>query len=187
MIMRRMMVLVATFLVICVILAMVVRHMTNIVPGKVARDKADLRVIATALTAYIMEWNGPPAGLESLTRQWQSDHPAMLIGGRPSGGNMEAYLPEIPQTVFSRNVPDRLFVLPTPGGSCVFLAWTPGPDAVFDIEPGETLKNALSTSLAADVISPWLSERTYDPTNGMLSKGDLVRLEGPWTRLQPVR
>lgn len=51
-----------------------------------------------------------------------------------------------------------------------WIAWSPGPDGDYDIREPETLYDPLATVPSAALI-----ERTYDPTNGLDSSGDVWR------------
>lgn len=120
--------------------------------SKVLRARSDLRVVAEALDRYHLAHNAYPATLDPL---------------RP--GQLEA-LPQFPVTV------GRLrYTVLDPANQAAnnpYLLWLPGVDGKFDIQDGPELKAALG-QLANGQASAWLSDRTYDPSNGGASAGDI--------------
>jgi hypothetical protein len=146
------------------------------VSKKVKQDKASLRVIATALAAYGIDWQDSPLGMESLTRYTRYDNP-QPFSGRVAFG---PYLERVPHSAFVKDSPVQLLIVPRTDalGAYSYLAWTEGPDKTFDLKPDDKLKQEFKATISAEKPSPWITERIYDPTNGTRSKGDIIRLHG---------
>lgn len=115
--------------------------------SKVSRSRADMRSLAVALESYYVDYNVYPAKYSQVTTP-------------------VAYMTMIPADPFA----------PTPGDPHKFaskgegwIIWGCGPDQVFQITP-EDYDDA-STSP-----TDRLYQLSYDPTNGMVSYGDIWRI-----------
>jgi len=148
---------------------------------KVTRVKADMRTIATGLESYIVDWCGgyPPLKAGGLSVLMAS--PAM---GEPESKNTKSGVAlDFPRTVKYMTLPPL-----DPFGeksSDQYLYWTGdkppqnngwilvsrGPDGTFEIEPEKDYD--------ANILppSPKLLLKTYDPTNGITSRGDIFRVK----------
>ena len=60
---------------------------------------------------------------------------------------------------------------PEPGGAIGWIIWSPGPDGIYDIDPFADYDPRL-TELPLSLLN-----KTYDPTNGTRSRGDVYRLK----------
>ncbi|MBN1902900.1 type II secretion system protein GspG [Candidatus Sumerlaeota bacterium] len=122
------------------------------VRSKVAKTKADMRSLTTALESYCVDFGTYPS---------------------PGTGNLKetphtlttpvAYMTHIPEDTFS----------PEKGGKIryymkdnVYLLYAAGPDRVIDIDP--------ETDFDPQNLEK-LKEKAYDPTNGTVSSGDIIR------------
>jgi hypothetical protein len=138
--------------------------------SKVARDRASLRAIANALEAYYIWWNIYPSNLSLLTHKAVFNPPVMWLGGKQVS-EIGPFIEKIPFSAFGKDIYPRNF---TPS-DMFWIVWYPGPDERYD----------LNLSDRYDDVNKWVGTRketpsfiinyTYDPTNGTLSKGDIVR------------
>lgn len=146
-------------------------------------DKESLRTIAAALQAYAIDWNCSALDLEHLTRPYPLAQPIQVRGR--SIRQFGPFLEKIPRSQFGREI--RHSILNDPGGGFFYLLWTPGPDRVFDITQTSELSEAMNWMHRTGRVAPWLASRVYDPSNGTLSPGDIIRLESAWTTGPPLR
>jgi len=150
---------------------------------KVTRVKADLRTIATGLECYIIDWCGgyPPLKAGGLG----------VLMASPSFGD-----PEAPDTKTKASMPGKYIraiqymTLPPldPFGekrTDQYLYWTGdkapqswgwilvsrGPDGTIEIEPEKDYDANIPQP------SPGLLLKSYDPTNGITSRGDIFRVK----------
>jgi type II secretory pathway pseudopilin PulG len=148
-----------------------------IVRTKVSRVREEHRVLARALQNYQMDYNNLPSetnGLESLTAP-------------------TAYLARVPSDPFSGQEQHAYLYINPDGKNRVYILVSAGPDMQLSIAP--FLAHARSASRvqsAADAagtpaagIDPapmtmddWFNayrlHHTYDPTNGLVSAGDII-------------
>lgn len=145
---------------------------------KIAQDKASLRTIATALEQYSVYQNVYPPALVCLTRPVPEPEalPTPAEEERRVHGPTRyvTCLNAIPPSQFGDgSVPRYWHPDSTPFS---WLVWTPGPDGIYDIATGDDLRRSLEYLGPNNRERPdaWLTDRTYDPTNGTVSAGDLV-------------
>ncbi|MFH0794382.1 MAG: DUF4190 domain-containing protein [bacterium] len=126
------------------------------VRSKVSRVKADLRMLATGLESYRVDNNSYP------------------VGTTPGGGLEKlttpvAHISSLPPDTFAREkgAPLRYH---TDGAGWILVSR--GPDLDYDIEP----RSDYSTQNAKSSDVLWA--KTYDPTNGTVSNGDIWRSPG---------
>jgi prepilin-type N-terminal cleavage/methylation domain-containing protein len=154
-------------------------------PG--GRVRADLRSLATGVESYFVDNNVYPA--------WSAD-PAINYNGQIPNWNIRDPLPTFitkphGSGVFTLTTPiayvTSFFTDPfcptkratfcywTPDDDTVgWILWSPGPDLDYDL----TMRNiAAAYDPATTVPNDHLIERTYDPTNGTTSNGDVYRIK----------
>jgi len=148
--------------------------------AKVARIENDLRNLAIALEAYCVDWNDYPD---------KSDE--SLLAAHRRGGLLRlttpvAYLTTVPLDPFNRELQDEAGRHPpltyemastgctnlSPKGWAVYSC---GPDRLDDTGPG-----------VCEYPYVTLETTVYDPTNGTVSKGDVLRF-GPRIFLEKIR
>ncbi len=156
--------------------------------SKVSRVKSDMRSMATAIEAYHIDTNAYPG--------WSTDPQINAFGplgehpdlaGRPTfrsdysrGGPMSLTTPVSYITHFfvdpfsaTKGATFNYWTPPADKG-IGWIVWSPGPDGVYDI----TLQNVSVYYGATNHVLPAeLIERTFDPTNGTVSGGDIFRVK----------
>ena len=147
--------------------AVVVQNLIAASPrNPISRVRSDQRSLATALEAYVIDANTYPAEL------WEVTTPM-------------SYLAAIPNDALSPK-PGRPFLYAPynarparngPGTICMsWILVSRGPDGVFDIVPSSDLP--ADEPVTAEEAGQRLVGKTYDPTNGSNSGGDIYRLGG---------
>jgi len=139
--------------------------------SRISRMRSDSRLIADAIESYRSNSSRYPPDLQVLAR-------------RNPPGRSEPYLASLPEDPFTPGVHPRYFASDNDATSG-WIVWSPGPDRRFDIEAGNDLRAALlhlaENQTSGQTANPgfrgsqWLADRVYDPTNGELSGGDIVR------------
>ncbi len=131
------------------------------IKAKVARAKADMRTISIALESYMSDYNMYPE------RSFISYYHKLDCLTSPI-----SYLTEIPHDVFNKKAPYRYGGAPITGPSRFILA-SYGPDLDRDVH---------FLSLYPGINSPYINDEEgtfpliiYDPTNGIVSNGDIIR------------
>jgi type II secretion system protein G len=143
--------------------------------AKVSRAKADVRSLATALEAYHTDWNSyPPTPLNSLVDRTQRlvfiTTPIAYISALPlevfAGGNIQRE----PYAFWSANLNDAMkyspiyyFLVEEKNRRGRWVLFSRGPDMDYEAAPEEGGGGLLMY---------------YDPTNGTVSNGDVMRF-GP--------
>lgn len=157
--------------------------------AQVSRAKADMRSLATALESYSIDTNAYPASTLDPERSvyGAAAAPGGAMAGipgleRPRAGLMTlttpvTYITRIPTDPFG---PEEL---PLPywspdGGQPSWILWSAGPDAVYDLT-GQNIQQVLDETGAIS-INAFLLQKTYDPTNGTDSSGDIWRSTAQW-------
>ena len=158
-----------------------------------ARVKVDMRMLATAIEAFGVDWHLRP----NSTRDVKLTVDAALAQKNPNsnwklptfqlvgeaGGQTAALT--TPVAYITQILPDP-FGIP-PGRSYLYttysrapgeevghwLVWSAGPDGRYDID-GMEFNPSNPNDLSKLIL------RTYDPTNGTSSAGDIWRLSEPW-------
>ena len=152
--------------------------------SQVSRAKADMRSLATAIEAYSVDTDTYPA--------WTSGPEGSIYGTLAAPGGPLAGQPTFRMKA---NASDPVMTLTTPimyltsvpsdpfspvGGQAFsywgdngrWLVWSAGPDKVYDI----TLENVPKAFAPDNTPSDLLKQKTYDPTNGTVSSGDVWRI-----------
>ena len=126
--------------------------------SRISLEGAKLRMVANALATYSVDWNADPQSIFILTRPFKE---------------RKGYLKDVPRSAFG----DRAILRYTNvGGRGGWLIWTPGPDGIFDISIGNELNQSLESVYSkGGKPNAWFCNRIYDPTNGIISQGDIVR------------
>ena len=152
---------------------------------KVARTRADLRSLATGLESYFIDNNAYPA----MTNDPQLTANADLASQNPGANwsppafrrkeNSRDLLRTLttPVSYIVRDFVDpfatpsgRRFSYYQPQGLPGWLIWSPGPDGDYDLEGWEY-------DPTRAVPSPEMINKTYDPSNGLRSDGDVYRVK----------
>jgi hypothetical protein len=122
------------------------------VRSKISRTKADMRTLSTAIESYNVDHGTYPPGNRDELRET----PNMLT-------TPVAYITRIPEDPFS----------PESGGKICYylkgndyLLYAAGPDRVIDIDPEADFDPQDRYKMI---------DKIYDPTNGTVSKGDIIR------------
>lgn len=139
--------------------------------SKVSRVKADQRSLATALEAYAVDCNA--YALWEMRTDFQTPRPTFMT---PRPGKMLAGSLTTPIAYITGYVVDPF----SPGKNEWFSYYTSdkawilisaGPDKVYDIMPQQDFRQPRdSTALWNTLVN-----KTYDPTNGTVSSGDIWR------------
>lgn len=156
------------------------------VPGiKITQIKNDMRFLSIALESYFVENNSYPAcargdwGMNAIQKPsargrdvWTFRAPKI-----DEQGNLEAMTLTTPVSFISKYPYDRFadyrdfsfgyFNARNKG----WIIWSCGPDSVHEIDPEKDYDVNTTNPL------PSLIMKTYDPTNGYVSKGDLWRMK----------
>lgn len=165
---QEMLVVLAVFIVLVVILT--ISSNTVVVKSRLSRVKQEQQMISGALEAYRVEQQRYPSVLGKLVR--------------PTG-----YLNEIPVDPFSKDnkTPYAYYCLSAgdPGAKGQAILVSAGPDGDIDFFPpvwaemfsgpvgGSTEPGATS---GLDPVLEAILLNTYDPTNGVASSGDVIKL-----------
>lgn len=160
--------------------------------GRVKRVQADMRAFGTAVESYFVDNNCYPAMTRdaslSVNSDLAKDAPEVfrgIAGFRRKGGANDklftlttpiAYITCLMEDPFAP-LPGQVYAYATPmdqagkpGKPPGWIIWSPGPDGVYD------LTGSLGEyDLSKPAPSPELLEKTYDPTNGSVSRGDIWR------------
>jgi prepilin-type N-terminal cleavage/methylation domain-containing protein len=129
---------------------------------KVAKVKDEQRTLVRALSNYELDYSTLPdtrSGLHVLNAP-------------------TAYLVSLPKDPFAPDRETYLYVA-NPANDFRYMIISPGPDGRYDLDP-----NSLDSSIAAVSVNPqevadfesYCRTRTYDPTNGIKSEGDIFIL-----------
>jgi type II secretory pathway pseudopilin PulG len=151
------------------------------VRGKLSQERGTLRSINQALLAYAVEINADPPDLSYLTRRTVYSPPVRSLDGTLVS-EVGPWIKEIPKSAFGRRDTPQYYNL---GNDWLYVLWTPGPDGVYDILGSDKLKDAVSYHYRLALIesghpapskeSDWFCNLTYDATNGLSSRGDMVQ------------
>jgi len=143
---------------------------------KVARAKSDMRTIAVALESYVVDWcwGYPPVkggGLRILTAS-PAFAPSEFKGDKGwiswEFPRTIRYLELIPLDPFGTNPGDQYYYYPDVNG---WILISRGPDREFEIDAEKEYNSAVYPP------SPQLLLKAYDPTNGIISRGDIFRVK----------
>lgn len=161
--------------------------------AKVSRARADLRAMATALEMYYVDTNdypawsddprqnafGPEAGAVRNLRQvptFRMRHDADLMTLTTPVTYITDYFddPFSPDSMhtfafYSVNPPES-----NPSAPSGWVMWGRGPDRTFDLNLN--LVSSLYDPAAPDPFEA-LVEFSFDPTNGTVSRGDIIRIQ----------
>lgn len=125
----------------------------------------------TTETTHMTRVSGAPAGTPSFQNFKMPQHPFTMDGQYPNMGSLTT-----PVSYLTHLLPDPF----SPGASRPFayfgdchgyLVWTTGPDGKFDID-----WTKYDTSVPPT--EAFKTQYTYDPTNGVVSSGDIWRGNG---------
>jgi len=147
--------------------------------SKVARARADMRTLATALEAYRVDWNAYPPAMGNAM------YFKLKVLSSPIAYVTNGYVPD----PFPAGDPTMIlnyrkclsYLGRTPTGTCVrnedpvewWILSTNGPDLRYTNLAGQGPSDALNTNNTARIL-----EFRYDPTNGTVSPGNISRPGG---------
>lgn len=152
-------------------------YMEAQIRSKVSRDMNSLRILGNALDKYYIDfWNNYPPSISTLTTKETFDPPIQRLrkdGAAYSVSEIGPFIDQIPLSAFNKALP-RYYTLP----SIFWMIWYPGPDKKFDITLGAQNKE-IDLWIGYGAAMPlWVLNSLYDPTNGTVSQGDIVRWSG---------
>ncbi len=161
------------------------------VRAKVARARGDLRTFATGIEAYLVDTGAYPPSESFLATvdlrrlstpvAYSTDAAARDPFGTPAINLPGGPAPNAPRgyAYTAYNAGSRFFEFEPPACSAVpFTGWgvmSQGPNQKLD---GAASLVFRSCPLAPAVFMDDLAGRIYDPTNGTISRGDLIRFGG---------
>ena len=150
--------------------------------SKVSRVRNDLRSISTALEAYFVDNNDYPAcakgdlGVNAFMLKKEAPERNIWTFriSRGEGDAMSlttpvAFMSSMPSDPFANYRGSSFGYYANDRG---WIMWSCGPDSVYDIDPEKDYDADTTNPL------PSLIMKTYDPTNGSVSRGDVWRIKG---------
>lgn len=148
------------------------------VRSKISRTRADLRSMATALEAYNIDNNAYPISTanlnpDSTTMPWPVGY---TRGGPASLTSPIAYITNFPIDVFMESQ-GQTFAYWRPGdGADGWALFSAGPDEEYDLDWRAYAHDPATGALSARSLDAMING-IYDPTNGTVSDGDVVRFK----------
>ena len=175
-------IMVGLVLLIVVFLVTILNFDSPSTRSPVSRVLLDLRTLCTALEAYSLDYHAYPphaaTGAQGINRHLKPTHPAYaqptFRATAPQGSPATAlttpvaYITAIPHmpSIFQEGGKVNYSYYTT---GTTYIVYCPGYDQVYDIDPfTDFTPETLPTS-------PSLVLKTYDPTNGAKSAGDIWR------------
>ncbi len=138
--------------------------------SSVSRVKADQRSLATAIEAYRVDTNRYP--MWEMRTDFATQRPTFILPrtDRPVGSITTpiAYITSIPRDPFSAGR-EEWFSYYTSDNAWILIS--AGPDKDYDIVPQEDFQQPRDSKALWNIIV----DKTYDPTNGTMSNGDIWR------------
>jgi len=141
------------------------------VTTRVSRVKEEQRVLTRALQNYESDYGTFPTTRDGLHALYAP----------------VAYMVSIPSDPFSGKADQEYIYISSPGGGYRWLVISQGPDRRSDLLPllgvtrgesgvvmGRVEDRSATLSLPAERINTLLTLVTYDPTNGLISAGDII-------------
>jgi len=156
----------------------------NVVEGqsrsKISRARADMRSMATALESYYVDnnsyaaWAAGDLGVNAFLPQNSPARNAPTFRKYTPGGSMTlttpiAYLTQCLMDPFAQGQVAYSYYSTKNG----WILISPGPDLDYDIIPQQEYQDNFNMG----TIPPLLLDKTYDPTNGTISNGDIYRIK----------
>jgi hypothetical protein len=173
---------------------------------QVSRVKNDMRSMATAIESYYVDNNSYPTSTTEVTksihasaaRNAQSEGwrlPAFELRGYPANGSWPPMTLTTPVAYITRYMDDPFTNQPGHtyqfystnhpghpvqtgprttmwmGSGGGWILWSPGPDGKYDVDWQKYYPNDTTATLKS------LYSKTYDPTNGTISGGDIWRIK----------
>lgn len=123
----------------------------------VSRVRADMRSMSTAIESYFIDWNTYPVSSGNAAVDLRAITTPISYIMRPFP---DPFAP-------TRNTTYRYY---TPDPKEGWILWSPGPDGIYDLLGSEY--DPLGTVPSESMIG-----KTYDPTNGAVSRGDIWRVK----------
>jgi hypothetical protein len=156
-----------------------------VIRRKVDQVRADQRKLATAIESYFVDYNAYPA--------WTTD-PAFLLRPPSQADAIAAHLKGPIPSFRAPGVQPRIATVTTPIAYIAFLpadpfveqpnltfgyyappngwiVWSAGPDGIFDLD--WTVYDPAKPQPQPEILARY----TYDPTNGVVSPGDIWRVK----------
>lgn len=156
-----------------------------------ARVEKDLKTYELAFETFKIDQNAYPLWSPKLSNNvWGGLVPEGTDLGRlptfktPSNLKMEAmlttpiaYISEFFEDPFSP-IEGATYLYWTPGGTRdAWVVWSPGPDRDFDMQLSD-LESSYKIQRSGEIsVFETMFELTYDPTNGIVSSGDIFRVK----------
>lgn len=149
-------------------------------PGR-ARTYSDMRTLSTGLESYFIDhkcypaWTRGPRGANAFLPRTATNYslPTFRIKIGPDDPLATLTTPVAYLTTYLSDpfAPDKgaVFCYYVPPQGNGWIVWSAGPDGVYEIDP------AADFDPAQDVPSVSLLNKTYDPSNGTESRGDVWR------------
>ena len=146
--------------------------------SKVSRARSDMRSMATALESYYVDnnsyaaWAAGDLGVNSFLPQNSPARNMPTFRRYTTGGPMTlttpiAYITGYMKDPFAQGQGIYSYYSTKNG----WILISPGPDSDYDIIPQQEYQDNFSMG----TIPPGLLDKTYDPTNGTISNGDIYR------------
>jgi hypothetical protein len=138
------------------------------VRSKVSRAKTDMRSLSTALESYIVDNRMPPPSADGARRCI----PVSVLT-TPVAYIVGESITSDPFMDDEQRHSSHPFLYGAVGDG--YLIVSAGPDKTYDIDPQRDYDPACRGNAASSVCAPLLL-KTYDPTNGTISTGDIWRV-----------
>lgn len=153
--------------------------------SKVSRVKGDQRSLTIAIETYYLDnneypaWSAGPGGANAFAAPQSHAYQIPTFRNRRDKNDTLATLTTPISYVSSyfsdpfadvRGATFAYWVTPKDKGTG-YIVWSPGPDGIYDIVPEEDY------SPLTIAPSPSLIDKTYDPSNGTSSRGDVWRVK----------
>jgi prepilin-type N-terminal cleavage/methylation domain-containing protein len=154
------------------------------VRAKVARVKTDLRTISIAWESYMVDNNRYPVDWDNNYQAGEWMQRGMIMVTTPI-----AYLSTFPVDVFSamKNPNSNEYQPYFEVASCAsaYCMYSLGPNVIEEFEGNDEWPDGIIDSKPGMIGEPYrgaIDMRPYDPTNGVVSDGDVHRLGGDYRR-----
>jgi len=150
--------------------------------AKIARIKADMRTVSVAWEAYAIDNNRYPVDWDNNPIGGEADQIGMVMVTTPI-----AYIESFPTDPFSvmKNPASNEYAPHFEIASCSFAycIYSLGPNFIEEFDGNDEWPDgAIDTGRGTpgEISTGAINMRPYDPTNGVISDGDIHRLGGEW-------
>jgi len=152
--------------------------------AKIARVKADMRAVAVAWDSYLVDHDRYPVDWDNNPIGAEANQIGMVQVTTPI-----AYLSSFPIDPFSvmKNPNSNEFAPNFEVASCAYAycIYSLGPNFIEEFDGNDQWPDGVYDTRPNpnnDVYTGAINMRIYDPTNGVVSDGDIPRLGGDWRR-----